>query len=84
MKQYEIPGNIAVSESGFAFFPSTGETFNFNELGADIYKKLRDDADIDQLISQLTDEFDADRSIIEKDFYDFISELKKFGLLKEL
>ncbi|MCK6603367.1 MAG: PqqD family protein [Ignavibacteriaceae bacterium] len=84
MKKFEIPGNIAVSESGFAFSPSSGETFNFNELGASIYKKLRDNADPDQLINEMTDEFDADRAIIEKDLYDFISELKKFGLLKEL
>lgn len=84
MKKFEIPGNIAVSESGFAFSPSSGETFNFNELGAAIYKKLKDDTDLDLLINELTDEFDADRAIIEKDLYDFISELKKFGLLKEL
>lgn len=84
MKKFEIPGNIAVSESGFAFSPSTGETFNFNELGASIYKKLKDNVDPDLLINELSNEFDAERPVIEKDLYDFISELKKFGLLKEL
>ena len=36
-----VPKNLAISESGFLFSPSNGESFTLNELGIWIFKLLQ-------------------------------------------
>ncbi|MGE5437455.1 MAG: PqqD family protein [Syntrophothermus sp.] len=84
MKKLSIPHNLAISDTGFLFLPSTGETFTLNELGTDIIKLLQKGSTIEKIKSEIINNYDVKDANIEKDLDDFIIQLKSFNLLNEL
>ena len=84
MKSYKIPSNLAVSESGFLFSPSTGETFTLNTIGLNIFKMLQKEKSPDEIIEHFTREYDVEKFSFERDFTDFINMLKTYNLVEEL
>jgi len=84
MRKYHIPEYIAISDSGFLFLPSTGETFTLNQIGKDIFKMIQSGKDDDAIFEQITAEYDVEKQTLEKDFSDFIQQLKSYSLVKFL
>jgi transcription elongation factor GreA-like protein len=78
-----IRKNIAVSETGFIFNPSTGDSYSINRVGQEILGYLREEKSTAEITSLMTTLYDIDPSSFEKYFYDFISMLKQFELLDE-
>ncbi len=78
-----IRKNIAVSETGFIFNPSTGDSYSINRVGQEILGYLREEKSTAEITSMMTTLYDIDPSSFEKYFYDFISMLKQFELLDE-
>jgi len=78
-----IRKNIAVSETGFIFNPSTGDSYSINRVGQEILGYLREDKSTEEITSLMTTIYDIDPPGFEKYFYDFISMLKQFELLDE-
>ncbi len=74
--------NVAVSENGFLFLPTTGESFTLNEIGKKILDLLKQDNSSEEIIEKIVDEFDIDNTIAERDFNDFINQLKNFRLVE--
>ena len=73
--------NIAVSESGFVFNPTTGDSFSLNNVGTEILRLMKDgksEADIKNTIRAW---YDIDEETLEKDYYDFLKMLGQFKLL---
>lgn len=83
MSKFSVPKNLAISESGFLFMANTGETFTLNESGKKILTMFQDGGDVSDIILEITNTYDAEKNLIEKDIYDFIIQLKKFSILKE-
>jgi len=83
MTAFSIPSNLAVSENGFLFVPTTGETFTLNKIGISIFKLIQKGADSDEIIDALSEEYDVDKINLEKDFTDFINQLKHHNLIEE-
>ncbi len=81
MKTYHVPENIAISDSGFIFLPSTGETFALNEIGKQIIKLLQAKKTVDEIISEIGNEYDVDALTLERDIEDFILRLKSLNLV---
>lgn len=79
----ELNKNIAVSESGFIFNPLTGDSFSVNPVGQDIFRLLKEEKELEDIIKALHKKYDVERSVIEKDMYDFFLMLRTFQLLKE-
>jgi hypothetical protein len=79
----QIKKNIAVSESGFVFNPTTGDSFSINQVGQEILAYLADHKSPAEITSLMTTSYDIDPPSFEKYFYDFISMLKQFELLDE-
>ena len=79
----QIRKNIAVSEPGFIFNPSTGDSYSINRVGQEILGYLREEKSTAEITSLMTTLYDIDPSSFEKYFYDFISMLKQFELLDE-
>ena len=75
-----IKKNIALSDTGFVFNPSSGDSFSTNPIGMEIIKMLKEgksDADIKSHVLKI---YMTDEATFEKDFYDFINMLAKINL----
>ncbi len=81
MAQYVVPESLAVSDSGFLFLSSTGETFTLNEIGKEIFKLLQSGDDAQSIEERVLSEYDIDRTTFERDFDDFINQLNSFKLI---
>jgi hypothetical protein len=79
----QIKKNIAVSESGFVFNPTTGDSYSLNQVGQEILTYLGENRTPEEIASLMTAVYDIDRPGFEKYFYDFISMLRQFELLDE-
>ena len=79
-----IKKNIAISDTGFVFNPTTGDSYSINQVGREILGYLSEDNSKDEIISLMTSEYDIDAPSFEKYFFDFLSMLRQFELLDEI
>ncbi|RPI76504.1 MAG: PqqD family protein [Ignavibacteriales bacterium] len=84
MSKYLVPSNLAVSDSGFLFMPSTGETFTLNQCGREIFKMIQSGKEFEDALEFISGEYDIDPVSAEKDLHDFLAQLKNYNLIKEL
>ena len=75
-----IRKNVALSDSGFLFNPSTGDSYSVNEIGKKIISLLQEDKSDDEIIKLVVDEYMIDKNAFEKDLYDYKNMLKTFKL----
>jgi len=73
--------SLAISENGFIFKPSTGESFTTNELGLLIINLLKDGKSADEIIQEITEEFDVDAIAAGRDLYEYLDFLKRENML---
>ena len=76
----KINKNIALSDSGFVFNPSTGDSFSTNPIGLEIIKLMKEGKKLDDIKSSLLKEYAVDEATLDKDCYDFTSMLGKLKL----
>lgn len=74
---------LAISETGLLFDPSTGYMFTSNAVGVLILTALRDNEDVEEIRELILKEHEADGDTVEKDMFDFLNQLASFGLIKE-
>ncbi len=79
----KIKKNIAVSESGFVFDPSTGESFSLNQVGLELVELLKQGEDFDAIKKEILEKYDVDEISFEKYYYDFINSLNQNQLLED-
>ena len=75
--------NIAVSESGFLFDPTGGESYSLNELGLEIINLIREKKSGQEIAAIITENYEVDLDDFEKYYYDFLGMLKQFKLLED-
>ena len=75
-----IRKNVALSDSGFLFNPSTGDSYSVNEIGRKIINFIQADKSDDEIINQIVKEYMIDKNAFEKDLYDYKNMLKAFKL----
>ncbi|MBI1288807.1 MAG: PqqD family peptide modification chaperone [Flavobacteriales bacterium] len=73
--------NIAVSESGFVFNPTTGDSFSLNGVGTDILKLMKDGKSEAEIKTMVRTSYDVDDDTFDKDYYDFLKMLGQYKLL---
>lgn len=73
--------SVAVSENGFVFNASRGDSFSANPTGAQILDWLRNGKPEGEIKALLLAQYDIDETTCEKDLYDFLKVLKQFNLL---
>jgi len=76
----KLKTNIALSDSGFIFNPSTGESFSMNPVGVEFFKLLKEGKEKDDIKEIILDRYQTDESSFERDFYDFINILNHYHL----
>ena len=78
----QIKKNIAISESGFIFNPSTGESFSINPTGTEIFNYIKEGKEYDEIQQLFLEKYNTDKDTFDKDFHDFIGFLKQYQLIE--
>jgi hypothetical protein len=77
-----IKKNIALSDTGFVFNPSTGDSFSVNPIGLEILKMMKDHKKDEEIKSFIMKTYQTDEDSVEKDFYDFTKMLEQIKLVE--
>jgi len=78
-----IKGNIALSENGFVFNPSTGDSFTLNNTGKEVLMMIKKGKNISQIADLMIAKYDADRITIERYIEDFVNDLSVNNLMED-
>lgn len=76
----KILKNLALSDTGFVFNPSTGDSFSVNPIGLAILKDFKDGKTEEDIKKRMMAEYQTDRETIEKDLYDFMKMIEQLNL----
>ncbi len=71
--------NLALSDTGFLFDPSTGNTYTLNETGLAILRAVQNGKSKKQIIKMICDEYEVSTEQIERDLADMLIQLKELG-----
>lgn len=75
--------DLAVSDSGFVFDPTTGHTYTLNATALAVLRALKDGVAPDAVAGALSDAFELDGGEdLERDVHEFVSQLRGQGLVK--
>ena len=74
--------NIAISESGFLFDPTTGESYSLNVQGIEILNMIKENKSDAEITDYITGEYEVDRDDFERYLVDFTGMLKQFRLVE--
>ncbi len=75
-----IKHNLAISDSGFVFNPSTGDSFSVNPMGLEILRLLKENKPLQHIKQHLLNTYQTDADTIDKDLNDFVGQIKKLQL----
>ena len=78
-----IKKNIAVSDTGFIFNPSSGDSYSVNPIGMDIVRHLNQNKEIVEIKHAIMSDYVCDDATFEKDYYDFSMMLRNYKLLED-
>jgi hypothetical protein len=78
----KLKKNLALSDSGFVFDPSTGDSFSTNPIGLEIIRMLKEGKTSNDIKAYILKTYMTDDASFEKDFYDFINMLTKHNLVE--
>jgi PqqD family protein of HPr-rel-A system len=81
MSQASNLKNLAISETGFVFDPTSGATFTLNAAGLFVLQALRDGKRLDDVVQDLRESFDSVTVDAKDDVLDFVERLRQHGLL---
>ena len=84
MNNYLISSNLAISDNGFLFMSSTGETFTVNEIGKHILNEMKNKTDIEKIREKILEEYEVSEQILEKDLNDFLNQLNIYKLAEKI
>jgi hypothetical protein len=74
--------NLAVSETGFIFNPTSGDSFTANEIGTEIINLMKENKSISDIKTTLLTKYDVEDNQLEKDVDDFIVLLRDNNLIQ--
>jgi hypothetical protein len=75
----DVIKRLAVNESGFVFDPVSGMSFSTNDTGRTILRLACDERDPRRIAKLLSEEYDVDLGVAEREVLEFIATLRRFG-----
>jgi hypothetical protein len=75
--------DLAISENGLIFDPLSGHIFTSNAVGVLIINALKAGKGVNDIKTAISDAYDLEGKLIEKDIFDFIGQLINCGLIQE-
>jgi hypothetical protein len=74
--------NIATSDSGFIFNPSTGDSYSSNPIGSEILQLLKQGNSPQEIKKMILEKYDVENGQLERDWDDFKNQLKEANLIE--
>ena len=79
-----IKSKVAVSDSGFVFDPSTGDSYSVNPIGVEIIQLLKEKSSTDDVLKSILERYETDEKTIDKDLFEFIQLLLNLQLAEKV
>jgi PqqD family protein of HPr-rel-A system len=76
-------GDLALSDTGFAFDPYSGATFTLNATGLSVLQAMKEGLAHDAIVARLKARFDAREADVRRDVDDFTAQLRQHGLVTD-
>lgn len=76
----KVNNNVAISNSGFIFNATRGDSFTTNPIGLDILNWLKEGKTTEEIISNIVEKYEVDATKSEIDVLDFFKMLKEYHL----
>ena len=77
----KVRKNIAISDSGFLFNPTTGDSYSVNPIGQEILQLLQEEKSEEEIMKHIVSDYMIDKNTVEKDLYDFLNMLQNYKLI---
>jgi hypothetical protein len=78
----QVRKNIAISDEGFLFNPTTGDSFSTNEIGAEIVLLMKKHILLSDVVDTISNKYDVDKTLFERDLEEFMLQLKDYSILE--
>ena len=72
---------IAISDSGFIFDPTTGESFSTNPVGLEIIKLIKEGKSLDEIRTFILEKYEVTATVLSKILDEFITTLIQLNIL---
>lgn len=79
----QLKKNIAISETGFVFDPTTGDSYTLNKVGLEIMELIKQEKTQSEISNIITTKYDVEQSSFEQYYFDFITSLKQMQLIDD-
>jgi len=76
-------GDLALSDTGFAFDPYSGATFTINATGVCVLAAMKEGLPRPAISARVRERFDARHADVDRDVDDFVALLRQNGILAE-
>jgi len=73
--------NINIDDNNILFSPEIGNSYQLNEISKNIIKKIRIGENDEEIIKDISDEYNISKDDVYIDYMDFKTKLKVYGLL---
>ncbi len=74
---------LAISENGFIFDPTTGESYSTNNEGIEIIQLLNQQKNDKEIKNYFLQNYDIDEASFERSYLDFVTMLRYFNLIED-
>jgi len=72
---------LVLDENNILFYPMMGNSYQLNSIGNEIITLLKEHKSKDELIDELAQKYEVEKSELFIDVSDFLSKLKIYGLM---
>lgn len=79
----DIKKDVAVSDSGFVFNPTTGESYSVNPIGMEIIKMMKLGKTTEEISKTILEQYNVEETTVDKDLNDFFEMLNHYSLKEE-
>ena len=79
----KINKKIAVSESGFVFDSTSGDSYSLNPIAAEIMDMLKEGNTEDEIKYSLLEKYEVSTPVLEKSLSEFWGTLKNYRIISE-
>jgi hypothetical protein len=78
----KLKSNIATSENGFIFNPTTGDSFSGNNMAAQLLEAMKSGKTDAEIRQEILNRFDVSENQFDRDWDNWMLQLKEANLLE--